>query len=400
MSAQIASNGSNFVLTMLIARSVTTAELGIFAILMAVNGLAIGVLRGFSAEPMIFGESSVSSYEGARRHNAVVGSSAVLSVCISMLLLPVVGIATGNWLLALIFCAAGCVMGIQDAIRFILVSTGRSRQAFVLECVWIAVQLPLIWLVYDKKSLDWLVASWTVGALCSAVYGMLCIRWVFSLRDATSWISKSYRIGFVYSSDFLVGGGIAQLVTFLIAAFAGLDAAGEYRAAQMLLMPLSILTLGLTFALSPEVARMAAHSQFRRLKSVPYLYAGAIITCAAAIVGTVSILPGGLLGDLLGESATGAATLLPFVALATCVVSVAVGPGLVLRALGRVRDAFLLKCMLVVPTIGAVVIGCVYLGAIGAQIGLAAVSFVRAVGIWILMNRRMKSQLDSTRGVL
>ncbi|NMM88407.1 hypothetical protein B2J88_29335 [Rhodococcus sp. SRB_17] len=400
LSSQIASNGSNFLLTVLVARAVSAADLGLFAILMAVNGLVVGIVRGFTSEPMTFGEESVSHYEGVRRHNAVVGSSALLAGAVSLLLLPVIGLITGNWILAATFTVAGALVGAQDAIRFVLVSTQRSRNALVLECVWIAVQLPLIWLTYDRHSVAWLVLCWTIGALCSVVYGIWCLRLSFSWRDCVSWIRDSFRIGLVYAFDYLLGGGIAQLVTFLVAAIAGLGAAGEYRGAQMLLMPLSILTLGLTFALSPEVARMAGRSEFRRLRSVPAMYATLIAVSGLVCVGTLSLLPSSVMTGLLGDAAPGASALLPSVALATCLVSMGVGPGLVLRAIGKVKEAFVLKSVTAPMSIGAVIVGCIYFGVIGSQIGLAIVACGRAVGMWVLMNRRMQTKFDVLKGAL
>ncbi|MFD5812153.1 MATE family efflux transporter [Rhodococcus aetherivorans] len=396
-AAQITSNSSNFLLTILVARSVGATELGTFAALMAASGLAIGVVRAWASEPMIFRERVVDSLEAKNHHASVVAVTATIGTVIGGFLCVLVFVATKNPILAAVFGVSLPFAVTQDAVRFVLVDAGRARLAFGTELAWVAVQSSAILAIGSSAPLSGMLAAWGLGAATSVAVGVVNIGTPTEFRDLADWVRKVRRVSPVYMVDFLVAGGINQVVVFVIAATAGLEAAGYLRAAQLLLMPLTIFTLSMSFALAPEVTRAARSDNPGRLVRIPILYSSAIALIALVCVGVSDFLPIDTMSQLMGESVHGGVEVLPYAAIALAVAGISVGPGLVLRALGRVRASMVVKIVAAPVTLIAVAVAATAGGAIGSQIGLAFGTALRAAASGVLMLRATSSVRDPRR---
>ncbi len=88
VGVQICSNASNFLLTMAVARAMTTDAVGVYAVIMSVTGILVGLVRAYTGEPISFGERAVADLEARGRAQRAVASSLVLGVCTVLLVTP------------------------------------------------------------------------------------------------------------------------------------------------------------------------------------------------------------------------------------------------------------------------------------------------------------------------
>jgi O-antigen/teichoic acid export membrane protein len=244
-------------------------------------------------------------------------------------------------------------------------------------------------LVLERHSLSWLIVAWAIGASSSVIFGIIVLKPRVSLRLTVSWLGRVHRVGFHYLADFIVSGGLTQLVTFVVAIAAGFQAAGDLRAAQLLLTPLNMFTVSMTFALAPQVSRLAAIGDLKRLRRLPFQYGSTVALISILCVVFVSLLPDVVLKGLMGESMHGGLEVFPYAAFAMCIMGVAVGPGLTLRAVGKVRASMLIKAVTAPLTLVLVWFGATTSQAVGSQAGLAAGTLMRATGSRMLMTRAL-----------
>lgn len=374
--SQVASSGSNLAFSIIVARSIDTSLLGVFALLLAIFSIGIGIQRGFTAEPLIFKEAAVSELPSGPRQNSALNASALLAIVVSGLFIPLGLVLMVDAKTMLIFAAMTPVALLQDSVRFALNDLGRSKVAFGIELVWIGVQIPLM-VAFGSGELNRLIAFWGIGALCSCTLGLVVLKLSPSVASGLAWLKSSRKIAVVYCADFAVSSGINQLSVLILVLFAGYGAAGELRAAQILLTPLMVFTLGASFALGPESARLKKAGNLRALSRLPWIYALGVGIFGLASVAAIEIAPTSVLEFLMGESAEAGASLAPLAAGAICLMGMSVGSGLVLRAIGRVGQSVVAKAAIAPFTLLSVGVGSWLAGAAGSQIGLSAGNSIR-----------------------
>ncbi|MEE2060389.1 MATE family efflux transporter [Rhodococcus artemisiae] len=400
-AAQIASNGSNFILTVLIARALEVQSLGLFAILMSVNGFAIGIVRAWTSEPMIFKEASIRRLRSEARRSASLAMASLAGACIGFLAGLTIYLVSGDEWLALAFGVSLPFSIAQDSVRFSLVDAGKASHAFVAEVLWLLTEVLIILSFPKTMPFAAYVGAWGAGAALSVGFGYWRLRPRLSIRLIGSWIRSVRNVGSIYAVDYLAAGGLTAGVTFIVSAIAGLEAAGWLRAAQMLLMPLSVFTLGMNFALVPEVTRYASNGDVRSMKRLPVLYGLVVLAISIVCVTVYHFVPHTIIVQLMGDAAIGGMEVLPYAAVALAVSAISVGPGLVLRAVGRVRASMLIKVVAAPITLLAVATGASFGGAVGSQWGLAGGTALRGTWSWGLMltstSSRPKKQVEGIR---
>jgi len=393
-AAQVTSNASNFVLTVLVARALDVASLGVFALLMAVNGVAIGLARAWTSEPLIFKEASTRQFLEEDKYSAALLSTVAVSLVMGSVSALSVGLIASDLRLAIAFGVALSFAVVQDTVRFALVDSNRAAHAFGVEALWLLIEVPII-LATTPAGLSQFVSSWGLGAAASVLAGLLILRPRLDLQLAMKWFRSVKSVGPIYSIDYVVAGGMTPAVTFVVSAVAGLEASGWLRAAQMFLMPLSIFTMGMNFALIPEATRFVASGDIRASRRLPTLYGILVVLVALLCVVIYEVLPSGIPVALMGDAAEGGLAVLPFTAIALSIAAISVGPGLILRAMGMVRVSMLIKVYAAPISLIAVAVGAAWGGAIGSQVGLSGGTSTRAVGSWILMSSSLKSRSSS-----
>ncbi|WP_139813339.1 hypothetical protein [Prescottella equi] len=387
----MASSASNFIFSVLVARALDTSVLGIFATLMAIYSVVVGIGRAFTSEPMIFNEISVSKHQGGERAGANLSTNFVLGLFFGIIVFVGVAFLSRDYVLSVIFAIAMPLVLMQDGLRYVMIGEGAQKWAFASELLWLAVQVPLMVLLASQRSLTEFLLCWEVGAAASVLLGIWQTRARFALASCINWLKDVFRVGSVYAVDFVLSSGINQLTVFILVVSGGFQAAGDLRAAQILLTPIMVFTLGVSFALSPEVTRFARQGSKRGLRLTAAGYGVGVTALSVGWVLAVELLPTRVVAALLGESAIGGIDTLPFAAGAVCLLGISVGPGLALRAIGRVKNSMYIKAVMAPLTLVFVALGSGGYGAAGSQVGLMIGNSIRSISSWLLLSRSLSS---------
>ncbi len=175
--------------------------------------------------------------------------------------------------------------------------------------------------------------------------------------------------------------GATQLVLLAIGAIAGLAAVGSLRAAQLLLGPVNILTLGFSIAAVPEVSRILGQSVDRfRLACLRIGLLLMVATVAWAVV--AMLIPEAAGRALLGASWPGASLVLVPTALFVIGRVGGSAPRIGLVALAAADVTLRVTLVESVVSITAGVVGAALGGAVGAAWGLAFVAAGMALIWW------------------
>ncbi|GAC52381.1 hypothetical protein [Gordonia amicalis] len=393
VGVQICSNASNFLLTMAVARAMTTDAVGVYAVIMSVTGILVGLVRAYTGEPISFGERAVADLEARGRAQRAVASSLVLGVCTVLLVTPLMLVALPDYKDAVVFFAVFAPFAIaQDCLRFVLVAGGHLTRALASEATWLLTQTAFLLLLLSFDSLSAMISAWGVGAIAAFIVGLRAYGFRLPFRSTWSWLGLLRRPGSFYMLDYVVAGGLTQAAILIVGAVSGLDAAGVVRVAMLLLTPASVLFVGLVFALGPVCARAAGSGNIKRLKKVPFALAGTVFGVIVVYLSVALVVPSSWWSIIGGDSTDAALNILPLAALALALNSASVGPGLSLRAIGQVSKSSIVKLVAAPFTLIAVAFGSFIGGAGGSQVGLALGTGARTCVTSVVATRLIRAE--------
>lgn len=187
VGVQICSNASNFLLTMAVARAMTTDAVGVYAVIMSVTGILVGLVRAYTGEPISFGERAVADLEARGRAQRAVASSLVLGVCTVLLVTPLMLVALPDYKDAVVFFAVFAPFAIaQDCLRFVLVAGGHLTRALASEATWLLTQTAFLLLLLSFDSLSAMISAWGVGAIAAFIVGLRAYG--FRLPFRSTWV--------------------------------------------------------------------------------------------------------------------------------------------------------------------------------------------------------------------
>ncbi|UCZ89416.1 hypothetical protein [Gordonia sp. WA4-43] len=393
IGVQVCSNASNFLLTMAVARAMTTDAVGVYAVIMSIAGILVGLVRAYTGEPVSFGERTVADMDPSARARGAVASSLVLGAIAALAVLPLLLVLLPDYRTAvLVFVAFAPLAAAQDCLRFVLVAERRLTRAFAAEGAWLLTQSALLVVLVQVDSLWSMICAWGLGAVAAFIVGLRGYGFRLPFDHVRSWVRRLRRPGSFYMLDYIVAGGLTQISILIVGSVSGLDAAGEVRVALLLLTPASVLFVGLIFALGPLCARAAARGDIKRLKIVPFALAGVVFGVVAAYLLIVTAVPNSWLAAIGGSSTDAALSILPLAALALALNSASVGPGLSLRAIGQVSKSSVVKLVAAPFTLLAVAVGSFLGGAGGSQVGLAIGTGVRTCASSVVATRLIRAE--------
>lgn len=383
MSAQVLSSVSSLVLSALVARALSAEDFGIFAILFTVYALLIGSIRALTAETYIYAFAHLEDRKTSVEMSATSSASLALSIVAALLAVIVALVLPDLTWTLLVFAAAIPFFVAHDHFRYILIANKQSRSAALIDLLALVVLVGGLLAVAHEPEIVTQVGAWMLSEVAATAAALVLLRPKYRLRSAVAWFRERTASGQFFLGDFLLTNGVTQGATFLVAAFAGLPAAGSIRAAQVLAAPILLITRGVTVAIAPETRRLAAKGKYKMLMVMSMLFSLCTVLAVLCALAFVTLAPSELLTTILGDSSDGAQLVFPFVALALACTGAAVGPGLYLRAVGKVNIAFRSKAFTAPLAIGGVAVGAMTGGAVGSQVGLSMGEFVRSILNWV-----------------
>ncbi len=381
---QAVSSLTNFVVGILIARSLSPNSFGAFGLGFAFYALALNMTRAFASQPLTIRYSSATpgARHGAAREAA--GASLVLGAGTSILCLVIASVTTGA--LREVFAALAIVLPglmLQDTWRFTFFTQARPGAALVNDVVWAITLVPLLALAPAMLfgSVFWMTLLWGGTATLAAAVGILQAGVIPAPMAARRWLRAHRDLGSRFLTESAIAVAAAQAVLFGLGALAGLAAVAAVRSAQLLLGPLNIVVQGGALFSVAEVARAAALSTEHVARFAVRLSAVLSVIGIAWTLFVLSI-PESTGVAVLGENWDGAQQVILPVGVAFVALCGATGASVALRGLaeaGRILRAGTIAstCTVVFGLVGAFAAG-----ASGAAWGMAAATTIGAVATW------------------
>lgn len=382
---QVVSSLTNFAVTAVVAHQTTPAEFGAFSVALVVYICLLWVARSLVGEP--FAVRLTAAAQSAKSSAARQASGAALVVgTVAALVIVVTGMtlgsATGRVLITIgIFMPA---LLIQDCYRYLLISDGRARDAAFNDGAWLVVQSGLVvgLLLAGSAGPVSLTVAFGIGAAVAAVLGACQTAVLPSPSACRKWLRSQRDLIVPFVIELLVVSAAPQLSMVGVAAFGGVVAVGEVRAAIFLLSPPTVLFSGLVLFAVPEAVRLRERS-LSALRNLVVVLAGVMMTLTAGWVIVLELIPEHLGTVLLRSNwATGHHLLLPvgaFTAFTACMWAALVG----LRSLEATGRSMRLRVWVGPATVLSCVVGTQIGGSEGTAIGLAGSAIFSAVLTWL-----------------
>jgi O-antigen/teichoic acid export membrane protein len=378
---------TNFLATILVARSVGATAFGAFSIALAVYVLAVGVSRSLVAHPLMVRMSAqpARSADAAAASGAALVIGGVLAVAGAGAGLAIGGL-TGQSVAVLALCLPALLL--QDAWRFVFLTFGQPRRAVVNDVIWGVAQLGLVGALVAAggPGVVALTAAWGASAIVAAVAGVLQARVVPAVRQAGRYVRRHVDLGGRFALEFLVQSGAGQLTGLWVALVVGAAEVGAIRGCQLLFGPFSVLLMGMTSAALPEGSRLLARRPALLGPAVRALGL-ALLAVLMLLAALLAVLPDDAGRAILGATWPGARALLGPMTIAFAGTAVMTGWFVGLRVLAAARETLHLRTVAGIVSIAAGVAGAVLAGAAGAVWGLAIGSWTLAATSWWTFRR-------------
>jgi O-antigen/teichoic acid export membrane protein len=263
---QALSSLTNFAVGILVARSVSVADFGAYALAFSAYCFILGISRALATEPFAV-RFVISEPEQLHRARAAVAGVALLTGVAFLAVALVLSQMLPQEYRSLVICLGAVLPGllVQDCVRQILFAAGRGRSAFNNDLLWAVLMVPAFGGVFLSGTVSsaTLILAWGAAATLAAVVGCFQCRVVPGIGLIKSWLNSQRGLW----APFLVEGaainGSQQIVFFAIGAFVGLSAVGEMKLALVLLGPVNVLVQGLGVVAVPEAGFYASHQCFR-----------------------------------------------------------------------------------------------------------------------------------------
>lgn len=378
-------SGTSLAVSLVMAHSVDAREFGAFAVVYAVVIIALGVNRGSVCEPYAVSRRiSVFIPNSSNQTAQATGASTAIALAFTTPLLILSIFVKDD-------AVRQCLLGfslilplllIQDTYRFMLIIDGRPQLAVLVNAVCATSQVVLLAaaLLLRVTSPILLILSWGLASSLSIGAAFWLLRDAPSLRRGVVWLSGQRRLSASYSLDFLMVTGVWQLILWLVAAIAGLPAAGGLRAVQMLFGPLASLAGGVRTAALSEGVRM------REKKSRLLLLMLAVSVCLALVSMVwgiaLIVMPANVGIKIVGETWLLAAAVAPWITLERVATGCTLGAVVGLRVLGDSRRTVETRFVSSLLAIFLGSFGAMTLGAVGAAAGIAVASTVNGCLWW------------------
>lgn len=379
VAAQMSPSAVVLVMSISAARNLSTEDFGGLAIVTSLSAVLVGVVRALSAEPMLYRYTRSHSPDFARRSSQALSAAYLASA-------PIVGIALvsvlfggGARTVLLGVGIAAPALAIQDVQRVMLIASSRSAAALRIDILGLILTgcALLVVSAWGRASIDAYAASLAFPAAIAALVGNRVLRPEYARATGLAWFRGRGRECAAYVVDFLVTNGVSAAAVLLIGLIAGLAASASVRGAQLLLLPILILTRGVAVSAAPRMRTMALKGARKDLVKLGAAFSGVSLALILLLVILAAVVPVAWIEVLLGDSASGAMAVWPAAALAAGATALAMGPGLVLRAVGRVTRATLSKLIAAPVSLGTLVFGSALYGAAGGQLGIALAELLR-----------------------
>jgi O-antigen/teichoic acid export membrane protein len=390
---QVLSSLTNFLLGVMVAKTVDPRNLGAFSLAYVTFTLSLGVVRALSGDLVVVRYSSVSLDEWRHGAKASAGSALMIGVIVGVGCIVAAGVTRDP--LRSVFFILGLAMPallVQDALRYAFFARGRGSAAFLNDLCWsVAMFAAFAFLMYAGiASVQLLTAGWAGAGCLAAAVGLLQGGMLpTGPRSAVRWLKQHRDLAPRFLTEFGLSTGTTSLIFFAIGGLTSLSQLGRLRAGQIVLSPLNILFAGAGIASVPEGVRFLRQSPWRLERAARWV-SGGLAIAALAWAAIMLSLPSGLGQLLLGGNWEGARPLVLPLSIGAVGFGLAFGAMTGLRSLGAAKRSLRARWIDALYT-AVLTLGGAYLGGVmGAAWGGAIAAFLRIPNAWWQFSRAMR----------
>jgi O-antigen/teichoic acid export membrane protein len=386
LADQALSSLSNLAVGVVVARSSTVADFGVYALAFGGYTIALNVSRAVATEPLAVRHSGARTPDWERAVRASTATALLagfLAMLVALAIAAFPGVPSKGVLIAFAVTMPGLLL--QDAWRWAFFVVGEGQKALVNDLIWLLAMLAIFGGLYltDTASAPSLTFAWGLGAVIAAVAGRFQAGVSPRRQLIREWVRRNRDLSPKYVGEMLAVSGTIQVYMLGITAAAGLAATAGIRGAQVLLGPVNVLNQGIRMISVPEAARALRHS-YRRLWLVGLAISFGVGAGALAWGAIFLLLPPVVGRELLGPGVWSQAheVLIPVILLQALGASNA-GAFAILRALTAATRGLSVRLISSVILITCGVGGAFLWGAKGAAWGLATASFTTLLLWWV-----------------
>jgi O-antigen/teichoic acid export membrane protein len=382
---QILSSGSNFLLTLCVAKTVSPHDVGVFAFVYGTYIAVLGCSRAAVSD--VFLMAHTVSEDDERAEMATRGLMCAMYIgAIASLLCGVVAVALGGVWRAPLLCLAVALPALlgQDFLRYYFFVIRKPLSAVASDAVWVSSFLCAVIvsrLMTTNDSLYVLLLAWGAAGAAAGLIALPSSGLRLRPRLHMSWLSVNRRRWPPILLEYAVTGGTIQVAFFPVAFIAGVTALGHMRAAMVLIGPVTVLFQGSSAFVIPELIRRRSRSDGQALRLLALSATGLVIIAVACGL-FFYVLPTEFGVKLLGDSWAPAHRLVPALTVFAVFEAVVVSMRSALRGWGIYHSGYRARLYMAPVVCIAVIAGAVLADDVGAQWGLALANLVGAA-IWV-----------------
>ncbi len=242
---QIVSSGSNFLVTLIAARTLTSAHFGAFSVAMVLAMSTVGLCRALCSEAILVRPGDGPEAR-AERLTALVSSAWCVGLVASAAFGATAAFTTGE----LSRCVTAVAVLIpfvllQDTLRLVGFAHGRPQEALASDVVWtVALVVGYVLVHRQGPSAPLLLAAWLASGALAGILHAAHRRVRPHLRQGFGWVLQHRDLSGPYALTFLSTQGSGYVSSLLLAASAGVAEAGAVRGAIALLAKVSLIVDG------------------------------------------------------------------------------------------------------------------------------------------------------------
>ena len=390
---QLLSSGTNFLLGVLVARTVGIRDLGAFSVAYATFTFSLGGVRSVASELLVIRHSALSAHEWRDGIKRSTGTALLAGMVIGAGCLIAAATLAGSVSSVLTIVGVSLpVLLVQDVSRFALLARQRGAAALLSDAAWAAVMFTAIVLLWEAgvASVTWFTFSWAGAGCVAAVVGLWQLKVLPSgPMTAIGWLRGHNDIAPRFLAEFAITTGVSMMTVFAIGAIAGLGELGRLQAAQILLGPLNMMFNGVGLVATAEGVRQLRESPRRLAHDCRWL--SLALTAGVLAWGMIVVLVPRSIGEsvLRTNWDAGRSLVVPLL-IAFVGYASTFGASIGLHCLAAARRILRAECIGAGLTLFFGLTGAYLAGARGGAWGLAVAGSLKSVNAWWQFSRALR----------
>ena len=396
-------SGSNFVISILLARWLSSGQYGAYAVAFATFLLLLVLYQSLVVEPMaVFGASAYRDcLRGYLKSVLVLHIATALVICVGLCITAEVALHLGHGeglpaaLVSLAFAGPLILLfGLVRRMFYLELSPGPAVGGGLLYCALILGGLSLTYRQHWVSAMSALLLMGFGALVASALLLIVLGLRLPSALGAPSF-RETWRRHWHYGKWALAGAAMmwipANIFYPLLSSFSGLREAGELKALMNFAAPPLQTYAGLSALLLPYAAGALNRGSWTAAPSLTRRFAWLCLAGAVGYWSPLLLLKGPAFRLLYSGRYTEVAHLLPVVALGSISLSIFIGPATVLRAMECPASVFSAVCVSSCIAFAVGLPATRALGIRGALWAMAVSEAVAFIAVTVLLRRKLRS---------